>query len=127
MCVEHITAFIKSMLCRWREGSGMVATSGWQNHRRFKIYFLSYFVSFLQRTSTVIFFPKIFFPPFLNKNNCRATLAVCPVNFPGKPPAPGCPDLSFDTNLPLFSGPPCVPDTAGDHLVRSAGTSLFEP
>ena len=33
LCVEHITAFIKSTLYRWTEGSGKVATSGWQDYR----------------------------------------------------------------------------------------------
>lgn len=64
VCVEHVTAFIKSTLCRWREGSGMVALSGWQNYRRFKILFCLLFYKFSTvNINCVIFSPKIFFFP----------------------------------------------------------------
>lgn len=77
VCVEHVTAFIKSTLCRWREGSGIVAISGWQNYRRFKILFCLLFCKFSTvNINCVIFFPKIFFFPFLNKNDCRTTISV---------------------------------------------------
>ena len=65
VCVEHVTAFTKSKLCRWREGSGMVAISGWQNFRRFKILFCLLFCKFSTvNINCVIFSPKIFFSRF---------------------------------------------------------------
>lgn len=65
VCVEHVTAFIKSTLCRWREGSGIVAISGWQNYRRFKILFCLLFCKFSTvNINCVIFFPTIFFSRF---------------------------------------------------------------
>ena len=52
---------------------------------------------------------------------------LSPAKFPGKPPALGCPGLSFDTDLPPFSGPPCMPGPGGTTLSGLLGHPCFSP